>query len=182
MTVNLSETQKKYPLSPKKIFKKSISGLSGYLTLFIIFFVSYKIFITQYNLSIEAIKFMSSITLWVNIISVVIILYTIIYQYWYFVTYYYEFSDNFIVIKKDPITPREVTIPFERIQDVYVDQDLMDRLLGLYDVHLSSATISSGYEAHIDGVEKASAEGLKTDLLNIVRQRISKNKAGWTTQ
>lgn len=182
MATNLSETQKKYPLSPKKILKKSLSGLSGWFTLFVIFYVAYKIFFYQYSLSTEAIRFLTSASLWFNMISIVIILWTFIYQYWYFVTYYYEFSDNFIVIKKDPITPREVTIPFERIQDVYVDQDLLDRILGLYDVHLSSATISSGYEAHIDGVEKTSADGLKTDLLNIVRDRISKNKVKWTTR
>lgn len=64
----------------------------------------------------------------------------------------------------------------ERIQDVYVDQDLLDRIFGLYDVHLSSATVSSGMEAHIDGVEKQAAEDLRNILLQTVQQRISKNK------
>jgi len=57
-----------------------------------------------------------------------------------------------------------------------VDQDLLDRIFGLYDVHLSSATISSGMEAHIDGLEKQAAEGLRNILLQTVQQKISKNR------
>lgn len=55
-----------------------------------------------------------------------------------------------------------------------VDQDLLDRIFGLYDVHLSSATISSGFEAHIDGVEKPAADGLRQLLLKAVNEKISK--------
>jgi membrane protein YdbS with pleckstrin-like domain len=49
---------------------------------------------------------------------------------------------------------------------VYVDQDVLDRIMGLYDVHIASATASSGIEAHIDGVEHAGAEGLKKIILD----------------
>ena len=55
-------------------------------------------------------------------------------------------------------------------------QDLLDRIFGLYDIHLSSATFSSGMEAHIDGVEKQAADGLRKILLETVKQRISKNR------
>ncbi|MBI2451264.1 MAG: PH domain-containing protein [Parcubacteria group bacterium] len=111
----------------------------------------------------------------------VVILSTYFYQRWYFAVYFYDLTPDFIQIKKGPITPREITLPYERIQDVYVDQDLLDRIFGLYDVHLSSATISSGVEAHIDGVEKQAAEGLRAILLETIKQRISKNKANPST-
>ncbi len=101
---------------------------------------------------------------------------TYLYERWYFAVYFYDLTPDFIQIKKGPITPREITIPYERIQDVYVDQDLFDRIFGLYDVHLSSATASSGMEAHIDGVEKQAAEGLRAILLETIKQRISKNR------
>lgn len=99
-----------------------------------------------------------------------------LYQRWYFAVYFYDLTNDFIQIKKDPITPREITIPYERIQDIYVDQDLLDRIFGLYDVHLSSATISSGIAAHIDGVEKQAADGLRAILLQTTKERISKNR------
>ena len=57
--------------------------------------------------------------------------------------------------------PAQIHVQYGKIQDVYVDQDLLDRILGIYDVHISSATYSSGIEAHIDGVDKVGAEGLK---------------------
>ncbi|MFH0755356.1 MAG: PH domain-containing protein [bacterium] len=98
------------------------------------------------------------------------------YQRWYFATYFYDLTDDFIQIKKGPITPQEITIPYERLQDVSVDQDLLDRLFGLYDVHVSSATISSEMDAHIDGVEKQSAEGLRAIFLETILKKITKNK------
>ncbi len=99
---------------------------------------------------------------------------TYFYQRWYFSVYFYDILEDYIVIKKGPIAPREITIPWERIQDVYVDQDVFDRMFGLYDVHLSTATITSGMQAHIDGVEQQAADGLREALLGKIRSRISK--------
>src|SRR3989344_2443062 len=110
------------------------------------------------------------------LIFFVIALIIYLYQQWYYNVYYYNLTPDFIVIKKGPITPREITIPYERVQDVYVDQDIFDRIFGLYDVHLSSATISSGMEAHIDGVEKTAADGLRSLLLQRVSEKIGKNR------
>lgn len=95
-----------------------------------------------------------------------IVPFTYLYQKWYYNFYYYDLTPDYIVIRKNPITPREITIPYERIQDVYVDQDLLDRIFGLFDVHLSSATVSSGIEAHIDEVEKQAADGLRVAIAN----------------
>lgn len=92
---------------------------------------------------------------------------------WYFKTYikryYYSADKDFLTIKKNVFTPTEIHVQYQKIQDVYVDQDLIDRFFGLYDVHIASATVSSGIEAHIDGVEKEAAEGLKTFLLSSIR-------------
>ncbi len=108
------------------------------------------------------------------LLFVLVVLITYLYERWYFVTYFYDLTDDHIVIKKGPITPQEITIPYERVQDVYVDQDLWDRIFNLYDVHLSSATVSSGMQAHIDGVEKASADGLRGILLSEITKRMKK--------
>ncbi len=42
-------------------------------------------------------------------------------------------------------------------------------MFGLYDVHIASATITSGIEAHIDGVDQNIAECLKSFLLNSIK-------------
>lgn len=86
-------------------------------------------------------------------------------------------TENYIVIQKDFITPRQITVPYARIQDICVDQDLLDRIFGLYDVHLSSAAESFEIEAHIDGVQREIAVELKRLILEKVTAKMALKKA-----
>ena len=175
MNIAQSATREKFPLSTKKIFKKTFSAVIGWFIFLAIIAVVIGIGVgidSENPGSVVAVVVLGFV-----VVMGLITLLTYLYQRWYFAVYYYELSENYIVIKKGPITPHEITIPYERVQDVYVDQDLFDRILGLYDVHLSSATASSGMEAHIDGVEKAAADGLKDYLLATVHQKLNKKQA-----
>jgi len=178
MQIAQSKTREQFPLSYKKIMKKTIKSIIAYAILLLVIWG-----IMTFALVSAGQEFLN----WIGLASFgflillfVIIFLTYLYQRWYFAVYFYDLTPDFIQIKKGPITPREITIPYERFQDVYVDQDLLDRIFGLYDVHLSSATVSSGLEAHIDGVEKQAAQGLREILLQTVRERIGKNR-GVTT-
>jgi len=176
----MSNTRQRFPLSPKKITKKTIE----YSIYYIVIFGSLS---TMFVMGIggilaEAFHFNFGIVILSALVGdlalVAIIVATVHwYQSWYYATYFYDLTPDFIIIRKGPITPREITIPYERVQDVYVDQDILDRTLGLYDVHLSSATVSSGNAAHIDGVEKETADGLKVLLLEMVSKKIGKTKS-----
>ncbi len=171
-----SPTRHKFPLSYKKITKKTITSvLPVFILLMFINFIAISVFVIgQASGSFNA----NPLILFMMIGSVSLLgLYALIqylYQKAYFDTYYYDLNEHFIVIKKGVFFPREINIPYERVQDVYVDQDLFDRLLSIYDVHLSSATVTSGMHAHIDGVEKVPADGLRDELLNKIHQKISK--------
>lgn len=90
------------------------------------------------------------------------------YEWLYIWTYFYDLTDSFVKIRKGVLIRREITIPYSRIQDVYVDQDLLDHLLHLYDVYISSATEMSGVEAHIDGVNQESAAKVRDLILERV--------------
>lgn len=174
MKIAMSKTREQFPLSEKKIIKKT---LKVNLILAVIFLIVW--IITAVSISFSGGAYTGILGLVTAAILVFLFLFfsvTYLYQKWYWSVYFYDLTDNFIIIKKHPITPREITIPYERVQDIYVDQDLLDRFFGLYDVHLSSATISSGMEAHIDGVEKQAADGLRKVLLETVQRRISKNR------
>ncbi len=165
MKIAQSNTREQFPLSTRKILKKTIANsLIWAILLLIVFIVTISV----------GLVILSVITLALMFIMIFLIY---LYQSWYFAVYFYDLTQDYIVIKKGPITPQEITIPYERVQDVYVDQDLLDRILRIYDVHLSSATVSSGMEAHIDGVEKPAADGLRAILLQTVSERISKRKA-----
>lgn len=185
MQIALSKTREQFPLSPKKPLKKTIAAMIGWFILFIILYVILIaiLFFTSLNSSVanptnqfNSLPIIGLVAAVILALFFIIFVVTYIYQKWYYQVYFYDLTDSFIIIKKGVITPKEITIPYERVQDVYVDQDIFDRMFGLYDVHLSSATISSGMEAHIDGVEKQAADGLREVLLQTVHEKISKNK------
>lgn len=161
-------------MSKKKVIKKTIS--SGLALVFILAIALVMGVISLFGVDASTRAIFSAVTIGLVIFVVISIVTIYFYQQWYFATYFYDLTDDFIIIKKGPITPHEITIPYERVQDVYVDQDLLDRIMGLYDVHLSSATSSSGSAAHIDGVEKTASDGLRDFLLNTVHQKITKNR------
>lgn len=180
MQIAMSATREQFPLSPKKIVKKTLSSGIGWSIFLSFFWVVLILVLGSTNATSQgtfgSLDWLGPATLALLGFLFFLILWSYIYQRWYFAVYFYEFTPDFVQIKKGPITPHEITLPYERIQDVYVDQDILDRMFGLYDVHLSTATISSGMEAHIDGVEKQAAEGLRDILLQTVQQRISKNR------
>lgn len=173
MQITHSATRDQFPLSTKKILKKTLaSSVSFFILLFIVWIF---LFYVLHSLQNQFMWTTTSLTAAFLALLVIVVLVNYLYQRWYFAVYFYDLTPDFIQIRKGPITPREITLPYERIQDVYVDQDLLDRILGLYDVHISSATASSGMSAHIDGVEKDAAQGLRGLLLSTVKERISKN-------
>lgn len=174
MAIAMSKTREQFPLSTKKVLKKTVAGTLVWAILLLVIYGISAFFLISVAQSIGS--YFGIVTFGIFGLLFLIVVITYLYQQWYYNVYFYDLTSDYIVIKKGPITPREITIPYERIQDVYVDQDLLDRFFGLYDVHLSSATISSGMEAHIDGVEKPAADGLRAMLLQTVSERISKNR------
>lgn len=173
MQIAQSRTREQFPLSPRKIFKKTLAST---LVWVILLLIVWGILVATLSSGTDTGGWLAISTVGIFGFLFFIILVTWLYQRWYFAVYFYDLTSDYIVIKKGPITPQEITIPYERVQDVYVDQDLLDRILGLYDVHLSSATISSGMAAHIDGVEKQASDGLRAMLLQTVNERISRKR------
>lgn len=156
----ISVLQQQFPLSPKKFWKKMIGSLAGAFFVLLVF--------------LGLASFAQEVVLWYvfGIFLLVVVIYLLI-RGWYIKVYihryFYSASDDFITIKKGVFAPAEIHVQYPKIQDVYVDQDIIDRIMGLYDVHIASATVTSGIEAHIDGVEEAAADGLKVFFLDKIR-------------
>jgi membrane protein YdbS with pleckstrin-like domain len=171
MKIATSRIREQFPLSKKKIIKQTIGDIVG-STLFYCFIYLIISTVVPENLGkpIEIPK--------VFIVGFLLVSYvgSYLYRWRYWAVYFYDLTPDSVVIRKNPITPTEIIVPYERIQDIYVDQDLLDRILGLYDVHLSSATLTSAAMAHIDGVTREGAEGLRAILLEKVRERIKQRK------
>ena len=153
--------RQKYPLENRKIIKKTISRFlsSLFIVVFLGFFISFSGFYTS-----------SIIQVILFLLPLIFILFYL-YEYYYFKTYFYDLQGKNIVIRKGVFSISEITLPINRLQDVYIDQDLLDRLFGLYDVHVSSATAISTFLSHIDGVNQKNSEILKKLILKGIHKR-----------
>lgn len=163
------EFQKRYPLSPKKFTKKMLPNFIGAFFLIIIPF--FLIFFFSSDISSDLYSFFLRVLIYFIVLCVVVLFFYSWYYKTYIRKYYYDAGDNFITIRKGVFSISEIHVQYQKIQDVYVDQDLFDRILGLYDVHIASATYTSGLESHIDGVNKENAEAIKDYLLNKITHK-----------
>ena len=177
MDVHPLQTQ--FPLSPRKFWKKMIQKtvLWGILGLAFPQIVLALLFFSA-NPDVLSVPYLFGLSVLVGIFAAIvsIVLYGL-YVKSYIKRYYYSGSEDFVTIKKGVFAPTEIHVQYQKIQDVYVDQDILDRIMDLYDVHLASATITSGMEAHIDGVDHAGAEGLKNFLLEQIRGGSNRSSA-----
>jgi len=188
MQIAISKTREQFPLSKRKIWKKTVATTIGWAValLAIYGFLLLYGFLPSANLvypSDSDYQLVQSVKLYFDTLAILILgliciifILAYFYQSWYFAVYFYDLTDDLVIIRKGPISPLEITIPYERIQDVYVSQDILDRIFGIYDVHLASASLGSGVEAHIHGVEKVATDGLRAMLLKKVQERISKKQ------
>lgn len=149
------------PLSRKKIAKKMIPGV---LPIFIVIIL---IVASAYQAA--------NISLWTSILLLTVLFLMLsgvnyLYQKSYYDRYFYDIRDGFLTIKKGVVLPRETTMPLEKINDVYMDQDPLDRAFSIYDVHFSTATIQSGLQAHIDGLAKNNAGRLRDVVLKAIKE------------
>lgn len=172
--MELNSTQSQYPLSTRKFWKKIISrGIAASL-LFLLISIIATVAVMMIGSEAATDGFyisalVTGILLFIALLSLLYILPYGLYLHVYIQRYYYSLDENFITIRKGVFTPTEIHIQYQKIQDVYVDQDIFDRIFGIYDVHIASATVSSGIEAHIDGLLAVSAEGLKNEILEKIQ-------------
>jgi len=152
---HMASLQQQFPLSPRKFWKKiRAKMLTTIIWVWIV--VAFAI-----ALGVGG----SIIVLPIAVLLLYFVAYAV-YIKTYIKRYYYAGEDYFITIKKGVFTTAEIHVQWGKIQDVYVDQDIVDRILWLYDVHIASTTSASALEAHIDWVDKNTAEGLKKYLLD----------------
>lgn len=156
---------KKYPLKKIKIIKKT-SGivLSAFVGLLFVAFLL--IFIINLFIGI-----LVSLALFA-----VLIVFAFIYESVYYKNYFYDLTEDGLVIGKGVINSWRITVPMHKVQEIYLDQDLLDRVFGLYDLHLSTATDVSGREAHIDGLGKSDAEKLREILFEWIGGKSSETQ------
>lgn len=158
------------PLSKKKIFKKSF-GLVLALFLALLVLIGFGMLVMFSNgdeKTVQQFSFAIVIAILVDIFAIGGVIY---YQYLYYKLYYYNFEDDSAEIKKGVVSVSTGHVRYGKIQNIFVDQDIFDRILGLYDVHYETAGETSGNYSHVDGMEKENADKLKDFLMEKSRKQ-----------
>lgn len=163
------------PLQKVKIIKKSIKGtivvvlVCGFMSIFMLWFL--------FGEAEGAPEIVQKVGKYLAIVFYVFVATLLcwypIYQYLYFKRYFYDMDEKNILIRKGVLAQKEITLPFSRITDVYVDQDILDVVFGIYDVHISTPTEQSGLFAHIDGVNKEGSQKLPQMILDRIGEEDS---------
>ncbi|MEM4663188.1 MAG: PH domain-containing protein [Candidatus Diapherotrites archaeon] len=152
----------KHPLEKSKPLKKTVN-LAFYLVIaYLIIFLSCLFMVPQWSMQVFAYGI------------VILLLLTIanyIHEIYYLKSYYYNFTEDCLLICKGVFNVKEITIPFDRIQNVFVDQDIFDRIFSLWDVHVSTVAPQSIIEGHIDGLNEQNAKALKEMLLSRIKKK-----------
>jgi len=176
------------PLSSKKIIKKTVARTLPIIILILCFgyplftliiygmFTGEKIASEIQNIKPSYASLLPPIFLiFLPVIAFCFLLFILIYiyEYYYYKLYYYNFDEEKGLIKKGVIKQATGFIRYERLQNVYVDQDFFDRLFGLYDVHYETAGETSGFYSHVDGLNKENADILTQFLLEKMKQSSS---------
>jgi len=152
-----------FPLEKRKIIKKTISRSVAAVFLSIFFAVF------LLNLLGRA-SFIELFVIWLSVLFILIVL-IYIFQRLYYRYYFYDLKQEEAVIYKGVVSRKEINLPYTKIQNVYIDQDVLDRIFKLYDVHLETAGLQSGLASHIDGVNRENAHKLRDMLMNSIKQQ-----------
>ncbi|MFH1564770.1 MAG: PH domain-containing protein [bacterium] len=147
------------PLDRKKIIKKTLEKFPVFLLFLILggIMVVFGFLLPELKL-----WWLTTIGIALPIISIICVY---IYQVYYYKLYFYDFKDDGAQIRKGVISRSTGHVRYERIQNIYIDQDIMDRIFGLFDVHYETAGETSGIYSHVDGLNKENAEKL-VEFLN----------------
>ena len=150
---------KNLSLSPRKIVKKFIAR-SGAVVIFLLIYLIIGVLAQDWN------YFASARNIIIISIIVLFLILELLYQYLYYKLYYYNFEDEGAEIRKGVVSRAAGHVRYDRLQNIYVDQDILDRMFGLYDVHYETAGEKSGFYSHVDGLIKENADKLVMHLKN----------------
>ncbi|WP_165953103.1 PH domain-containing protein [Pedobacter changchengzhani] len=96
-----------------------------------------------------------------------IILLSFVFAYLWYInfTFFLDQTKQEFVVNKGIFNRDQVTIPFNKIQQVNINQSILQKIIGVYGLKIDTAG-SNGEEVSIKAIDEASAYNLKEHLLN----------------
>src|SRR6266568_3572864 len=112
-------TISEHPLSKKIIVKNTLRLFIIFFVLFIVFYLVFRAIVA--NPSILQLTILDAVFFGPPFLY-------FLYQFAHYKSYFYDVRDDFLLIKKGVFNPRESYLPYDKFQDVYIDQDILDRV------------------------------------------------------
>ena len=99
-----------------------------------------------------------------------------IYSYldYYYFTYRFDFDKSQFLINKGILKKTKLSIPFEKIQQININQSVIHRLFNIYEVQMDTAG-SKDTEVDIKAVSKQISEDIKS-ISEIIKQKTIMSK------
>lgn len=82
----------------------------------------------------------------------------------------FRMEDTHFFVRRGVILYAYTLIPYENIQDIHVVQGWLEQLFGIWSVVVFTATTTARGSETVPGLDKASAERLKTTLFERIRE------------
>jgi uncharacterized membrane protein YdbT with pleckstrin-like domain len=129
-------TEKNYPIQKLWIFKSIFRSL---LSIILFFFVFY--FMVFYS-SIQAGKY-SGIFIFI-IIIIGFVIFNLIFLILQRASFHYSIEEKFLTLRQGIISKQQRYIPYGVIQNIFIKQDLFDRIFGLASLTIENASQGGG--------------------------------------
>lgn len=128
-------TEKKYPVQGVWVFKSMLGSLSA-----LIFFVPYLLISSRFGETVKGIE--------IIFYAVVVIVSFAIFHFAVTIlrraTFHYSIEGQFLTLKQGILSKQQRHIPYGVIQNLFVKQDLFDRIFGLASLTIENASQGAG--------------------------------------
>lgn len=148
------------PLEKKKIIKKTLESLPLGIYIF-----AFSIFVIKLASAEDINLNVNQLLIFAICFFIAYVVMSYFYNLLYYKAYFYDFLDDKAKISKGVLSKSTGFVKYEKIQNIYIDQDFLDRIFGLFDVHYETAGENSNIYSHVDGLNEKNADKL-TDFLN----------------
>lgn len=102
---------------------------------------------------------------WIAISMLVIMAIIFIMSYYYYLKFRFYVKGNEFIVEKGVFTKEKITVPFDRIQTVNIQQNLIQRLLSVSGIKIDTAG-SSAKEIEIAALSKSYAKKIQSFLID----------------
>jgi membrane protein YdbS with pleckstrin-like domain len=159
-----------YPIQKIKIFEKTISTTIKAGVLITLLCIIAQLFINVDSPQYDS-RVLPSLTGIAVLMLFLVFISKLAYEAQYYKNYQYSDNDEILTLKKGVFSQSALTIPYRKVENIYVDRSLFDRVFNMWDVRISTAG-STGMIIHIHGLNTQNA----TNIRNLfIRRTIYRN-------